>query len=89
MVSVIDEIKALPIDKRREAIKEILESFPEDDPIFENALVEEDAEKLSTEEKILVDERLKKVESGEAIIYSREEMDQMIRDKFRIHALQT
>lgn len=89
MVSATDEIKALPIDKRREALKEILESFPEDDPIFENDLIEEDAVNLTTDEKTLVDERLKKVASGEAIIYSREEMDKMIRDKFRIHALQT
>jgi hypothetical protein len=89
MVSATDEIKALPVDKRREAIMDILASFPEDDPIFENDHVEEGAEILTTEEKTLVDERLKKVESGEAIIYSREEMDQMIREKFRIHALQT
>jgi len=89
MVSATEEIKALPVNKRREAIMDILASFPEDDPIFENSLVQEDAETLTTEEKILVDERLKMVESGEAITYSREEMDQMIRDKFRIHALQT
>jgi hypothetical protein len=89
MVSATDEIKALPIDKRREVVREILDSFPEDDPIFEFDIVEEDSETLTAEEKTLIDERLKQVDSGEAIIYSREEMDQMIREKFRIHALQT
>jgi hypothetical protein len=39
MLSATDEIKALPVEERRKAVMEIMESFPEDDPIFETSFV--------------------------------------------------
>jgi hypothetical protein len=88
MSNPIEVIKELPLDARRDAVWEILQTFPEDDPIFENEIFAE-SEILSEEEILLIDERIREVESGRAVFYTRDEINAMIIEKFGVDAVQT
>ena len=77
MPSPIEIIKELPLDVRRNAVLEILQTFPLDDPMFEKRL----DDSLSDEEIVIIEERHRKIESGEMVWHSREEVENLIKLK--------
>jgi hypothetical protein len=77
MPSPIEIIKELPLDVRRNAVWEILETFPSDDPMFENRL----DDTLSDREILIIEERHRKIERGEMVWHSREEVESLVKLK--------